>query len=450
MHIHVDDRFIFLQFSTVDERLIMREAFTFSDASQAYRKGKFDKTKIKKVCFLKKKKQYYVAYSGFLRNIIIVAKKNNIPIETFEDKRTRFEHHNASYDYNDIKNVLPDFDYVDHQIAALSILVKKNIGIIKSPTSSGKTEMFIALLKLTKLPTLIVVNRVTLAIQIYNRILKNGIKDVGLFHGKSSIPGRITVATIGSIKKIPNLDMFLMLILDEVHRAQANTYQEFLEHTSYPIRFGFSATPNSGDKYKWAKIRQFMGDIIYEIDTEKLIEKNVLANPEIAFVSVFNQPTLDWPSANRKCIIENKERNLKIVDIVNKHNASTLILIRNIDHGELLEEMIPGSQFISGEDDAEARQDLIDRFEANDIQVIISSNIFNEGISIDNIQVLIIASGGKSRIETVQKLGRSLRSMGGNKKTVFVYDFDDYGNYFTENHYALRKKIYKDNGFKVI
>ena len=62
------------------------------------------------------------------------------------------------------------------------------------------------------------------------------------------------VATIGSVKKIPDLTKYKMLIIDECHRASASQFQEFLDKTSYPLRYGFSATPEGNDKYNFAKI----------------------------------------------------------------------------------------------------------------------------------------------------------------------------------------------------
>ena len=297
------------------------------------------------------------------------------------------------------------------------------------------------------LPALIIVSRINLALQTRDRMRKNGI-NCGICYGKGYESGRVVVSTIGSVKRIPDLHNFKILIVDEVHRAQANQYQDFIEKVPYPIRFGFSATPNSGDKYKWAIIRQFFGNIIYSIDSGKLMEKEVIAKPEIFFVESPGRPTENWYTANMKCIIENEFRNKKIKEFIDHYDTQTLVLIRNIEHGELLNDLIPGSVFVSGIDDAESRKEVIEKFEKKELQIIISTGIFNEGISINEIRLLVIASGGKARTETMQKLGRGLRTTE-DKKTVTVIDFDDIGNYFTEKHSTMRKNLYKKNGFDV-
>ena len=449
MNICVTDKIILIYFNNNDELRLVKNHFTVDDRTYAFVGGKFDSRKIKKKTFLKKKKQYYYLNSGFLHDLLIFIRKKKLKVEEFVDKRTKFPYQKKQLTDDELKKFLPDFNYVEHQISSLKKMLKTNVGIVEAPTSAGKTEIFIAFIKLTKLPTLILVNRINLAMQTVERMEKNGIKSVGICYGGGVKDGDVMVSTIGSVKKIPNFRKYKILIIDEVHRASAGQFQEFLSMTSYPIRFGFSATPNSGNELKWSLIRQFIGNIIYSIEPEVLIEKEVIAKPTIEFLSVPCPPTLDWPSANWNCIVNNGSRNNKIKKLVDKFNLPTLILIRNIDHGEILNEKINGSVFVSGIDDAEERKDVIHKFEDGDLNVVIASNIFNEGISINAIKLLIIASGGKSKIEAMQKIGRGLR-VHEHKKEVLVFDFNDEGNYFTEKHSRIRKNIYKKAGFEVI
>jgi superfamily II DNA or RNA helicase len=361
-----------------------------------------------------------------------------------KDERTKLSYQRKQWTDKQIKNFLPDFDYTDHQVKALKSMLKTNIGIIKAVTSAGKTEIFIAFIKATRFPTLILVNRVNLALQIRKRIQDNGFKNVGICYGGSVKEGDIMVSTIGSVKKLPNPAKYKILILDEVHRSQSSQFQEFLEQTSYPIRFGFSATPDSGDKYKYALIRQFVGSVICEIKAQELIENKVIVKPKIIFIPIKCQPTIDWPSANYKNIVWNKKRNDKIRDIVLANPVPTLILVHQINHGENLVEDLPDSVFVSGMDDVDVRRNIIKDFENGNVKTIISTNIFNEGISINAIRQLIIAGGGKSKIETVQRLGRGLRlDPKTGKNECLVYDFYDDGNRFTLKHSEQRKKIYK-------
>ncbi|HUS51362.1 MAG TPA: DEAD/DEAH box helicase family protein [Candidatus Paceibacterota bacterium] len=449
MKIFINDKILLMLFESDNELAFTKERFTIEDKSNVFMGGTFDVRKIKKKCFLKKRGEFYYLNSGYLYDLLTFVKKESFQVTELKDKRTIFPHQKKEFSNEELKVLLPNFNYVEHQVDSLKKLLKFNLGIIQAPTSSGKSETIIAFLKATRVPSLILVNRVSLALQLKERIENNGIENVGICYGKGVVDGDVMISTIGSVGKIPSLIKYKALILDEVHRASAKQFQDFLSKTSYPLRFGFSATPDSGDFYKWNLIRQYMGTIIYKIDPEILMENKVIAKPKIKFIPISSRPTADWPSANIECIVKNTIRNNKIKDLVEEHNVPTLILIRNIEHGKTLNDIIPNSVFVSGIDDALKRQETIHEFEEGTLNIIISSNIFNEGISINAIKLLIIASGGKSKIETIQKLGRGLR-VKDDKYEVTVFDFDDYDNYYTSRHSKLRKNIYKKAGFEVI
>jgi len=446
MKIYIEDKIIVIKFRDEEEEKLTKDHFTFDNAAYAFVGGTFDQRKIKKVCFLKKKNEFYLLGSGFLYDLLNFVKENDFLVNEFKDNRSGpiREFHDTEY----LMYFPKKFKYIEHQLESLKKMTKTTWGIIEAPTSSGKSETIIAYLRLMKLPALILVNRISLAMQLADRMTDNGIENVGLCYGGAFKNGDVVVSTIGSVKKIPDLHKFKVLIIDEVHRAQSKQFQDFLSKAPYPLRFGFSATPDSGDKYKWALIRQYMGDIIYRVEADMLVEKEVIALPKIKFIQSQCVPTTNWPDANDQCIVGNDFRNNSIRAIINKHMLPTLVLIRNIEHGEKLRDIIPGSVFVSGIDNALTRKEVIEDFENGELEVIISSNIFNEGISINAIKVLIIASGGKSKIETIQKLGRGLR-ITEDKKEVFVYDFEDEGNRFTERHSHIRKKIYQKIGFEV-
>ena len=310
------------------------------------------------------------------------------------------------------------------------------------------TSIVSAYIRATNMPTLILVNKVTLAQQLQNSFIKDGI-DCGICTGQGIKSGTCMVSTIQSVKKVPNLLDYKCLIVDEIHQGSSTSFQEFFGSVSYPYKFGFSATPEGSNDYKFALVRQFFGSIIEEIGAEELMKNEVIAIPDINFIPVECPQTMHWQSAYEQAIVFNKDRNKKIIELVNQHDVPTLILIRIIDHGEELQKLIPDSVFVNGKDTSpKERMRVIEKFEKGEIKVVISSNIFNEGVSITNIHMLIIASGMKGYTESSQKLGRALR-IGDDKKTALVYDFLDKGNRFTEKHSKRRASIYKKAGFKV-
>jgi len=318
------------------------------------------------------------------------------------------------------------------------------------------TEILISYLLETQEPALIIVDKVMLADQLAKRAKDSGLKNIGILHGKKNeIENKDYIfATIGSIKKIPNFAHFKILITDETHHSSSKRFQELLQQFSYPVQIGFSATPDKGDKYIFATIKQFFGDIIYETDAGNMMDNEVIAKPKIYFIENEVNPMIDWPSSYRECIIKNSERNKLIVDIVEKYDEKVLILIKDVKNkqGKILKDYIAENtsknvEFIQGA--TKNREEVLDWFENGDLDVLISTNILNEGISLKEIRILVNASAGKSKVENLQKIGRSTR-IKDDKKKVIVYDFLDLGNKFTQKHSRERMRIYMKEGFKDI
>jgi superfamily II DNA or RNA helicase len=89
----------------------------------------------------------------------------------------------------------------------------------------------------------------------------------------------------------------------------------------------------------------------------------------------------------------------------------------------------------------------------NDAIIVASYGTFSTGINIRNLHNIIFASPTKSRVRSLQSIGRGLR-LGDNKEKAFLYDIADdlrYGSYtnFTLKHYEERMKMYSEEKFKV-
>ena len=69
---------------------------------------------------------------------------------------------------------------------------------------------------------------------------------------------------------------------------------------------------------------------------------------------------------------------------------------------------------------------------------MILTNIFDEGVDTPEVDALIMAAGGKSSIETLQRLGRGMRAKEDNR--VFVFDFYDTTHIYLNRHAEARRK----------
>ncbi len=435
-----------------DEKDLLKisKSQTYDDNRLCFSKGGYDPRKLKYVPLMKLVKGRLVGFAGLAKEIILFCKNNNIKIEEFQDKREHFDFQKKEFTDEELKSYLPNFDYIEHQVNGLKALLKTNKGIIMAPTSSGKSSLMAAWLKLTDLPTLILTDRATLGAQLAEDFRSKGI-DCGFCSGEGYRKGKCVVSTIQSVKKIGDLSRFKMVLGDEIHKHSAKTFQDFYASFGCPLKYGFSASPSNGNLLDFARIRQQFGSIILQIRSEELMENGVMAKAKIKMVKTLCNETLDYPSANDIGIVHNQRRNKQIKEIVEKHREEgyICILIKNIEHGEILEKMIDGAVFLRGDDGLEERMETIKKFNNGEIPVLIGSSILNEGISISNMKTLIMAGGGKAQTQTVQKIGRVLRITKEKREGIF-YDFVDDGNKYLLKHSKQRLAIYKKEGYNDI
>lgn len=452
MQLRLNDLTLVIKFDDKNEEKLIKKFITFKDSKRAFFGGKFHPEAVKDICLGKDIKGYFVCFAGFTKEIIVFAKENGIKITKFDDVRTHFDFQKKEFTHDDYRKLFnPKFKYVEHQIRALQAMVKTNTGLIVAPTSAGKSSIISAFIRLTKLPTLVLVNKVTLGNQIREGLMADGI-DCGICSGSGVKKGLNMVSTIQSIKKIGDFTKFKLLITDEVHNASAAQFQDFLSQFGCPLKFGFSASPSrTGDYLGYAKIRQFFGSPIIKIESSELMENEVMAKPHIYFVKneCKQDEYFDYQTAYNEEIINSEKRNNLVKDICDVYKEGILILVNMVEHGEILENLLPGSKFIAGETSEADRQMYIKQFDKGELPILIGSTILQEGISITHMKCMILACGGKSNVAVLQKIGRSLRFKEGEKTDVDYYDFVDTAN-FLSKHSKLRASLYKKAGFNDI
>jgi len=154
----------------------------------------------------------------------------------------------------------------------------------------------------------------------------------------------------------------------------------------------------------------------------------------------------------KQAIIENSHRNNKIVELAErfiKSGRKILILVKQIKHGKMLENLIHESIFMYGETGKKKRKAHLDKMRKGEPQITIASVIFDEGIDVRPLDTLILAGGGKSPTRALQRIGRILRPYEGKKGAIAV-DFMDNCKYM-QSHSKKRLSIYRtEEEFEII
>jgi superfamily II DNA or RNA helicase len=230
------------------------------------------------------------------------------------------------------------------------------------------------------------------------------------------------------------------------------------------VRVGTTGTLDDSKVNKLV-LEGLFGPVFKVISTKELIERKQLANfsikciilkyPEVVCKSVkgFTYPD------EMNFLTQHEGRNNFIRDLAINLKGNTLILFTYVEkHGKILLELIKekaGNRqvfFVFGGTEAEDREAIRHITEKEDDAIIVASyGTFSTGVNIRNLHNIIFSSPTKSKIRSLQSIGRVLR-LGENKDEAVLYDIADdlrYGPYtnFTLKHYEERVKIYSEEKF---
>lgn len=435
--------------------------------------------------------QFVARKSGYgWDGVIRLLKNNTFPVGMLSEclrifKKYKVDH--KVYDYRDLvktPNSLvvsesSSFSPRHYQVGALNAAIKGGSGIIKAATGAGKTAIISMIAGHYNVNTVIYVIGVELLYQMKNTLewlypeLEVGV--VG--DGKCDVR-RITIATIWSAaaafnRKIEVFDSDMtkdkkkiskddkakvrsmvsqakMFVLDECQFAAAKTVQ-FLHSasTNASHRFLFSASPwrDTGDDIL---IEAVGGKRIFDLDASTLISEGFLVKPKIYFLDVpaMRNVGKTYHDVYRNYIVENEERNNLIIKSAKKlleKGKKILILVVRVGHGEvilskLLEEGI-STDFLDGQKSTKKRLECIDKMRNGEIDVLVASKIFDQGVDIPQLDALILAGSGKSSGRALQRIGRVIRKNEG-KKIATVIEFMDNAKYLRE-HSEARMNVYR-------
>lgn len=340
----------------------------------------------------------------------------------------------------------------DYQIEAVSTLIAHERGVAKMATNSGKTEVMAAIIKSLGFPkTVVLLHRKELLHQTIRRFYKRlGMHCGGIGDGMYK-PGHITVAMIQTLAShgLADFQDNVLLMVDECHHLSSNQMFDIINRLPGHFRFGFSGTPLKMDVLADMKLIAATGNVIYEVTNAKLIDEGYSATPIVNLIVIENDNEEVWDmkyaDAYSSQIVNNDTRNKRIAELAKSCTGSMLILVSHIQHGIALNQCIPGSIFVNGNDATNYRVGILDDMKQKP-GVYIASPIFDEGIDVPGVDTVIIACGGKSHVKLLQRIGRGLRQKSG-RNILEIYDFIDDTNKYLLKHSDARINTYVGEGF---
>ena len=361
------------------------------------------------------------------------------------------------------KEIIPN----SMQVEALSNIEQlrgqgKTKALLISATGTGKTYLSaFDVKKVNPKKFLFVVHRLNIAraaMKAFKMIFGNT-KTMGIYSGsRKELDADFIFSTIQTISKAENIQQFNpnhfeYIVIDETHRAGAESYGKILNYFTPEFLLGMTATPERTDGLDIFKLFDY--NIAYEIRLHRALEENIL--------SPFHYYGVTDITVNGKLLDENadfkflasEERIDRIIEKASIYgcdngNVRGLIFCSSVDESSALSEGFNKRGYktlsLSGNNIEEERAQAILLLETdekeNQYDYIFTVDIFNEGIDIPSVNQIIMLRPTQSAIIFVQQLGRGLRKIE-DKEYLTVIDF--IGNY--KNNFLVPIALYGDTSY---
>ena len=272
-------------------------------------------------------------------------------------------------------------------------------------------------------------------------------EDYGFFYGRQKDTDKsvifASVATLGRSEYLTEdffaPDYFDYLVIDEFHHAVNDQYQKIVNYFQPKFLLGLTATPDRMDGKNIYEICDY--NVPYEISLKEAINKGILV--PFHYYGIYDET--DYSSLrivkgryDERELNETYIGNVKRYDLIYKYykkyrSKRALGFCCSRQHAEEMAKEfckrgIAAAAVYSNADGefAEDRDKAIEKLKNQEINVIFSVDMFNEGVDIAALDMVMFLRPTESPTIFLQQLGRGLRTSKG-KEYLNVLDF--IGNY---------------------
>jgi len=320
-------------------------------------------------------------------------------------------------------------------------------GVVVLPTGTGKTFLSAIDAKRFGGKVLFLVHRLDIlkqSIAAYQRVwpqMKAGILTGEAKENESECD--VLFASKDTLRQPAELanyarDEFNYIVVDEVHHGQTPSYSDIFEYFRPRFMLGMTATPDRTDRKDIFEL--FNYNKVFEVSLQEAIEDGYL----VPYTYYGLLDDIDYSRIryqNNRYRVDDLERYLIIPqrneailrEYLDKGNGDKAIgFCVSIKHADRMAEFFTqrGIAAASITSETPDRDEKVAAFRRNEISVVFTVDLFNEGIDFPNVRVLMFLRPTESKTVFVQQLGRGLRLCIG-KDRVRVLDF--IGNYKRAN-----------------
>lgn len=271
--------------------------------------------------------------------------------------------------------------------------------------------------------------------------------DYGFFNGNDKCTDKAVIfASVSTLGRLEYLneeyfapDYFSYLVIDEFHHAVNDQYKRIVEYFKPQFLLGLTATPERMDGRNIFEICDY--NVPYEISLKEAINKGMLV--PFHYYGIYDDTDYAGLHVVRGKYDE-KELNERYIGNVHRHDLiykyyskygskRALGFCCSRAHAEEMAKEfckrgVPSVAVYSNAIGkfSEERSTAIEKLKKGEIKVIFSVDMFNEGVDITSVDMVLFLRPTESPIVFLQQLGRGLRK---SKEKEYLNVLDFIGNY---------------------
>ena len=353
-------------------------------------------------------------------------------------------------------NIINIFEPRGAQIEALYSLEKSreegfDKGLVVAATGIGKT--YLAAFDSAKYNRILFVAHREEIIKQAAQSFKNvrNSDDIGFFYGnQKDTKNSFIFALVQTLGKDEYLneeyfskDYFDYIIVDEFHHAVSNNYKKIINYFTPKFLLGLTATPERLDSKDVFALCDY--NMVYEVRLKDAINKGWLV--PFRYYGIYdetvNYEDIDYKNGKyddkqlEEALMLNKRGELILNHYLKYNSKRAMGFCTSRHHAEYMakvfnENNIPSAAVYSGEkgEYSEERNIALSKLTSGELKVIFSVDMFNEGLDVPAIDMVMFLRPTQSPTIFLQQLGRGLRK---SKDKTYLNVLDFIGNYKKAN-----------------
>lgn len=415
----------------------------------------------------------------------------NSDIKFVENRHKIYDTSEVINNIENYRNILDGISLRDVQLEALKRALINKRCIIQMGTGSGKSEVMCSIVKCLGevnnyiIPTTLIMEpTLRLKLEMIERFKKYDIPVVDYSDNRCIVENVVNIChpqSLGNDLIInPNLlNSVEVLFGDEGHHMRSESWRSptrKMKNLQYSIVVSASAIDQEhvgnksikGYSYNELLVIGTSGPLVYNVDTGDLIDRGNLAEPVLIVLDNpanekfdnYKKDYLNWHEVSKVRLHSEYRTNLiaSSAEFFSNKDRKSLILVNTkkwayeimeVLHNKGLSDnsrcSFGGGLFerFNGYEFERDDTDVFKKFGTGEISILIGTSHLYEGIDIPNLDVLILAYGGKVERLQLQGVGRVLRkTKTGNR--AYIVDFNDREDAVLSAQFNKRMKRYQD------